>query len=146
MYGMGGIAVFFLQSNLCYPSSQEVQGSRPFFLSLFLSRLSRSQCMFFVLTCLGPTLHLVPHGLQGLVEPMSILHYDQSLDIIRPLDPKGAMLETRCNLERFGLRRLDAECISFLVVYSRPWQHGALSFGCLPASRCKRIWVAGESA
>ncbi|CAM9247995.1 unnamed protein product [Discosporangium mesarthrocarpum] len=43
----------------------------------------------------GPALCIVPPALQGAVDPTSVLHYDQSLTMLRPLDPDGATLESR---------------------------------------------------
>ncbi|CAN0437725.1 unnamed protein product, partial [Scytosiphon promiscuus] len=43
----------------------------------------------------GETLFLIPPALRHVVNPGAILHYDQSIDIFRPLDPGGAELESR---------------------------------------------------
>lgn len=43
----------------------------------------------------GPTLIVLPEVLNGIVDPGAVLHYDQSLEIREPLDPRGAELESR---------------------------------------------------
>lgn len=43
----------------------------------------------------GPTMFILPKGMDCAVDPGAILHYDQSLEILEPLDPRGAELEGR---------------------------------------------------
>ncbi|CAB1110732.1 unnamed protein product [Ectocarpus sp. CCAP 1310/34] len=42
----------------------------------------------------GQTLFLLPQALRGVVNTGAILHYDQSIDVLEPLEPRGAELES----------------------------------------------------
>ncbi|CAM9110369.1 unnamed protein product [Ectocarpus sp. 6 AP-2014] len=43
----------------------------------------------------GRTLFVLPQALRGVVNTGAILHYDQSIDVFEPLDPRGAELASR---------------------------------------------------
>lgn len=66
----------------------------------------------------GRTLFLIPRGLRDVVDPGAILHYDQSIRILEPLDPGGAELEGRY-ADRSLLFSVVAAVVSLVLLRSR---------------------------